>query len=65
MSDAGYIRFPITPRVHIENTPTTITDIDPHIFRIEEHSSGCPLRHTLRYSDILTGQFYIAQLPLS
>lgn len=50
------------PKISFENTPAKITGVYPHIFRIEEHSSGVPKCHTLQYTDILTSQVIIPEL---
>lgn len=52
------------PKVVLKNEPATIKNIYPHIFQIEEHSSGTPRCHTLQYSDILTKQIEIVELGI-
>lgn len=49
-------------KVALKNEPAIIKNIYPHIFQIEEHSSGAPRCHTLQYSDILTKQIEIVEL---
>lgn len=61
------------PKVHMDVALTrpklTLTSVEAeivgayaHIFQIEENSSGELKRHTLQYSDILTGQVVIHEL---
>lgn len=47
------------PKINLKNEPVTIKGVYPHIFRIEENSSGRPIIHTLQYSDILIGYIEI------
>lgn len=42
------------PRLQLRNVPVRITGVYPHIFQIEETTSGQPRRHTLQYTDVLT-----------
>lgn len=50
------------PRINLKNEKVTITGIYPHIFQIEERSSGSPKKHTLQYSDILIGHIEILDM---
>ncbi len=52
------------PRLQLENAPAKILGVYPHIFQIEESSTGKVRRHILQYSDILTHQIVIAELEL-
>ena len=49
------------PRLELNNDPVKITGVYKNVFRIEEYSTGKPKSHTLQYTDILTGQFEIAE----
>ena len=42
------------PKLHLNNVPVEITGVYPHIFQVEETSSGRPRRHALQYTDVLT-----------
>lgn len=58
-----YINVSMTsPRISLNNEVVVITGVYPHIFQIEESSSGLAKRHTLQYTDILTGQIQIVGL---
>ncbi len=50
------------PKIIFTNDPVTIKGVYPHVFRIEEKSSGVAKCHTLQYSDILTGQIKIKEM---
>ena len=50
------------PKVNLKNEPVTIKEIYPHIFQIEERSTGVPKRYTLQYTDVLTKQITILEL---
>ncbi len=50
------------PRIQLENTTATIKGVYPHIFQIEENTSGKPKQHTLQYTDILIGNIDILEL---
>lgn len=50
------------PKVSLHNEAAIIKGIYPHIFQIEECSSGSPKRRTLRYTDILTKSIEIVEL---
>ncbi len=59
---APHIHLDVTlasPKLHLKNAPATITGVYRHIFQIEEASSGSVQRHTLPYTDLLTGQIVI------
>ncbi len=51
-----------SPKLVLKNTPATITGVYRHIFQIEEHTSGKAQRHTLQYTDLVTGQIVIREL---
>lgn len=51
-----------SPRVNLSNEPAVITGIYPHIFQIEEKSTGSAKRHTLQYADVLTNNIDIFEL---
>ncbi len=51
-----------TPRLTLENAEVTIKGIYPHLFRIEENSSGRVKFHTLQYSQVYTKQIIIKEL---
>ena len=50
------------PKINLKNEQVTITGIYPHIFQIEERSSGSPKKRTLQYSDILIGHIEILDM---
>ncbi len=52
------------PRLVLKDAPAKILGVYPHIFQIEECSTGKIRRHILQYSDILTRQIIIAELEL-
>lgn len=49
------------PKVNLKNEPVTIKGVYPHIFQIEERSSGYPKCHTLQYTDVLIKQIEILE----
>lgn len=51
-----------SPKVRLENEEVSLKGVYPHVFRIEEKSTGTPKSHTFQYSDILTNQIIIAEL---
>ncbi len=51
-----------SPKLHLKNTAATITAMYPHIFQIEECTSGTPKRHSLQYTDVLTRNIVILEL---
>jgi len=56
------IRINVTlshPKIIFRNDPVTIKAVYPHIFIIEEYTSGKAKTHTLQYTDILTKQIEI------
>jgi uncharacterized protein Veg len=53
------------PKVNLKNEPVTIKGVYPHIFQIEEQSSGSPKCHTLQYTDVLTKQIEILEIGVS
>lgn len=50
------------PKLNLTNDPVIIKGVYPHVFRIEECSSGVPKCHTLQYTDVLTKQIEIIEL---
>ena len=50
------------PKVSLKNEPVTIKGVYPHIFQIEDQSSGTPKCYTIQYADILTKSIKIAEL---
>lgn len=58
-----HINISVThPKISLRNDPVTIKGVYPHVFRIEEVSSGVPKCHTLQYTDVLTKQIEIIEL---
>lgn len=49
------------PKLSLKNDPVIIKGVYPHIFQIEERSSGVPKCHSLQYSDILTRHIEILE----
>ncbi len=50
------------PRLSYTNAEVKITGVYPHIFQIEEYTSGAPKRHSLQYADVLIRHVVIAEL---
>lgn len=50
------------PKLELRDDPVTIKGVYPHVFRIEEYTSGEPKCHTLQYADVLTKQIEIVEL---
>lgn len=50
------------PKVSVDNDTVVIKGVYPHIFQIEECSSGMPRLRTIRYADILTKNIKINEL---
>ncbi len=50
------------PRITLENTNAKITGVYPHIFQVEEYTSGKPKQHTLQYTDVLIKNIVILEL---
>ena len=50
------------PKINLKNEQVTLPGIYPHLFQIEERSSGLPKKHTLQYSDILIGHIEILDM---
>lgn len=46
----------------LKNEPVVIKEVYPHIFQIEERSSGAPKTHTLQYSDVLINHIEILEM---
>ena len=50
------------PKLDLRNDPAVITGVYPHVFRIEEYSTGEAQSHTLQYTDIFTKQLEIVEI---
>ena len=50
------------PKLHLYDVPVEITGVYPHIFQVEETSSGKPRRHALQYTDVLTHDIELLDL---
>lgn len=50
------------PKINLQNEPVVLKGVYPHIFQIEERTSGFVRCHSLQYSDILTKQIEILEL---
>lgn len=50
------------PKVLLENQPVVITGVYPHIFQIEERSSGSRKTYTLQYTEVLLKHIEIVEL---
>jgi uncharacterized protein Veg len=50
------------PKVCLSNEPAVIKGVYPHIFRIEERSSGFTRCHTVQYADVLTKCIEIVEI---
>ena len=50
------------PKVHLTNEPVVIKGVYPHIFQVEELSSGFRKCYTIQYIDVLTGHVEILEL---
>jgi len=50
------------PKVCLKNQSVVLKGVYPHIFQIEEKSTGLIRRHTFQYTDLLTGRIEIAEL---
>lgn len=50
------------PKMSLTGEPAVIKGIYPPIFRIEEKSGGVPRCHTVKYTEVVTGQVTIAEL---
>lgn len=58
-----HINVAITsPKVNLKNEPVVIKGVYPHIFQIEERSSGSTKCHTLQYTDVLLHHIEIIEL---
>ena len=58
-----HINIAITsPKVNLKNEPAVIKGVYPHIFQIEERSSGSPKTHTLQYTEVLLHHVDIVEL---
>lgn len=51
-----------SPKVNLKNEPVVIKGVYPHIFQIEEKSSGSPKTHTLQYTEVLLHRIEIVEL---
>ncbi len=52
----------VRPKLELEGAEALLVGAYAHIFQIEEYSRGEARRHTLQYSDILTGRIVIHEL---
>lgn len=50
------------PKLQLENDVAVIKGVYPHVFRLEEYSTGKPQCHTLQYTDILINRIQIIEL---
>lgn len=50
------------PKVLLENQPVVITGVYPHIFQIEERSSGFRKTYSLQYTEVLLKHIEIIEL---
>ena len=50
------------PKLHLENDIAKIVGVYPHVFRLEEYSTGKPQCHTLQYTDIMIKHVEIIEL---
>ena len=50
------------PRIRLINEPAVIKGVYPHIFQIEEYSSGAAVCQSIQYNALLTGQVEIIEL---
>ena len=58
-----HINVAITsPKVNLKNEPVVIKGVYPHIFQIEEKSSGSLKTHTLQYTEVLLHHIEIVEL---
>ena len=51
-----------SPKINFSNDAVTITGVYPHIFQIEEYTSGKPKQHTLQYTEVIIGKIIIKEL---
>ncbi len=51
-----------SPKLVLRNAEATIKRVYPHIFQIEETSSGTPKCHTLQYTDVMVGNIVILEM---
>ncbi len=51
-----------TPKISLKNKPVLLIGVYPHVFRIEDRSSGRAEQHTLQYVDVLTKNIEIVEL---
>ena len=52
----------VSPKINLKNEPAVIKGVYPHIFQIEECSSGSPKVHTVQYAEVLLNHFEIVEL---
>ena len=52
------------PKLELRNDPARITGVYSNLFRVEEYSTGKPVTHTLKYTDILTKQIEIEEIKI-
>lgn len=50
------------PKLSLKNAEAEITGVYPHIFQLKEKAEGASERHTVRYSEVLTGHIIIHEL---
>ncbi|HJD22883.1 MAG TPA: hypothetical protein H9694_01930 [Firmicutes bacterium] len=50
------------PRICLKNEPAVLKGVYPHIFQIEERSSGVPKCHTIQYTEVITKQIELVEL---
>ncbi|MBE6937633.1 MAG: hypothetical protein E7460_03655 [Ruminococcaceae bacterium] len=50
------------PRVELKNSPARIAAVYPHVFILEETTTGRLRRHSAQYTDVLTGKITLTEL---
>lgn len=50
------------PKISVDDTPARIVGVYPNIFRIEEQDDGYPRYHSVKYTEVLTGQVKIREI---
>ena len=50
------------PKLILKNAPAVLKGVYPHIFQIEERSSGVPKCHIIQYTEIITKQIELVEL---
>lgn len=51
-----------SPRVNVKNEPVLIKGVYPHIFQVEERSTGTPKTYTVQYGEVLLGHVEILEM---